>query len=242
MKISNKGFTLAEVLITIGIIGIVSALLISVVISKYKQKNIESKLKKSYTILNQMFIRSEADNGSAINWTWNGSSIDIKNDKKFFETYFGPYLNIIDIKNKNVHEQYNSSGYEMYFQNGNRAPDVYGYIFELSNGYAVLPHIFSTNSATLGSFLIILPDTNKKHLVQGRDVFTFAIVRKNESIVIEPNTYLKWTCNTLTKNRQTFLNRCQGKLDSSGVGAAISCTYLIYCNNWEIPDDYPIKF
>ena len=45
-----KGFTLAEVLITLGIIGVVSALTMPALVANYKKQEAVSKLKKSYTM------------------------------------------------------------------------------------------------------------------------------------------------------------------------------------------------
>lgn len=49
----KKAFTLAEVLITLGIIGIVSALTIPSLINQYKEKVIITHLQKAYTLLQQ---------------------------------------------------------------------------------------------------------------------------------------------------------------------------------------------
>ncbi len=50
-----KGFTLAEVLITLGIIGVISALTISSLIEKYNEKVLVSQVKKTYSTILQAF-------------------------------------------------------------------------------------------------------------------------------------------------------------------------------------------
>ena len=52
-------FTLAEVLITLGIIGVVAALTIPNVVSNYKKKVVETRLAKLYSVLNQAVELSE---------------------------------------------------------------------------------------------------------------------------------------------------------------------------------------
>ncbi len=47
----NLGFTLAEVLITLGIVGVVAALTIPTLISKYKVSVLESQFKKAYSVV-----------------------------------------------------------------------------------------------------------------------------------------------------------------------------------------------
>lgn len=60
----KKAFTLAEVLITLGIIGVVAAITIPSLITKYQKKVIETTLKEDYSIMaqvNRMMIANEVD-------------------------------------------------------------------------------------------------------------------------------------------------------------------------------------
>ncbi len=61
MRIKN-GFTLAEVLITLGIIGVVAAITIPVLMTKMQKKVSATKLIQTYAILNQGFKRYLASN------------------------------------------------------------------------------------------------------------------------------------------------------------------------------------
>ena len=67
-KSRKNGFTLAEVLITLGVIGVVAALTLPSVISNYKEREYIAKLKKSYSILNQAFTAAIVDNETVDNW------------------------------------------------------------------------------------------------------------------------------------------------------------------------------
>ena len=53
----QKGFTLAEVLITLGIIGIVAALTLPSMINNSNKKEFEALLKKQYSALQQAVLR-----------------------------------------------------------------------------------------------------------------------------------------------------------------------------------------
>lgn len=64
----HLGFTLAEVLVTLGIIGIVAALTIPTLVANYRKKVVVSKLKKVYSDLQQAVKLSEADNGTCDTW------------------------------------------------------------------------------------------------------------------------------------------------------------------------------
>ena len=58
------GFTLAEVLITLGIIGIVSAMTIPTLISKYQEMVFTAQFKKAYATINEAFRLAAIDFGS----------------------------------------------------------------------------------------------------------------------------------------------------------------------------------
>jgi prepilin-type N-terminal cleavage/methylation domain-containing protein len=66
-KVSKKkaAFTLAEVLITLGIIGVVAAMTIPNLISSYQKRVIETKLKEDYSIIQQV-IRANTENDTDI--------------------------------------------------------------------------------------------------------------------------------------------------------------------------------
>ena len=62
-KIRRVAFTLAEVLITLGIIGIVAAMTIPTLIANYKDKALESQFKKSYSLFSQVLTGIQGDFG-----------------------------------------------------------------------------------------------------------------------------------------------------------------------------------
>lgn len=51
METSKKAFTLAEVLITLGIIGVVAAMTIPTLVGKYKDKELTTRAKKTYNVI-----------------------------------------------------------------------------------------------------------------------------------------------------------------------------------------------
>ena len=54
----NNAFTLAEVLITLGIIGVVAAMTLPTLIQNNKNKEVEARLKKVYSVMNQAILMS----------------------------------------------------------------------------------------------------------------------------------------------------------------------------------------
>lgn len=83
-------FTLAEVLITLGIIGIIAALTLPSLIAKHQEKVFITKLEKTYSILSSAFQLTVEENASASNW---GLTYDANGGTLLFEK-MKPYLNI----------------------------------------------------------------------------------------------------------------------------------------------------
>jgi prepilin-type N-terminal cleavage/methylation domain-containing protein len=74
----KKGFTLAEVLITLAIIGVVAALTIPAVTKNYKATELKTQFKKSYSILNQAIARMYMEEGVVV------SKIDSPSGNAFY--------------------------------------------------------------------------------------------------------------------------------------------------------------
>lgn len=70
-KMRKLAFTLAEVLITLGIIGIVAAITIPQLINNYKAKRLRTQFLKSYSTIQQAFKEMEADDVSTDPTTYN---------------------------------------------------------------------------------------------------------------------------------------------------------------------------
>ena len=63
MKKFIAAFTLAEILITLGIIGVVAAMTIPSIIIDYQKKHTVEALKKAYSTLDQALVSSIFENG-----------------------------------------------------------------------------------------------------------------------------------------------------------------------------------
>ena len=101
----KKGFTLAEVLITLGIIGVVAAVTIPALVTTYQKRATESQLKKAYSTLVNALRMSEND--PDFNYTppeTYGVTLDTHDAYGIFESYFAPYLQgitLLNTKNNN---------------------------------------------------------------------------------------------------------------------------------------------
>ena len=82
----KQGFNLAEVLITLGIIGVVAAMTMPALIGNYQKKEVVTRLKKAYSIVQQAIRLSELDNEEVQYWETNLSGDEFFN--RYFEKYF----------------------------------------------------------------------------------------------------------------------------------------------------------
>ncbi|MDR1168335.1 MAG: type II secretion system GspH family protein [Heliobacteriaceae bacterium] len=67
---TKNGFTLAEVLITLGIIGVVAALTMPALISNYQQMVVKTQFKKAYAVLQNAWGLAESDGESYECYYW----------------------------------------------------------------------------------------------------------------------------------------------------------------------------
>lgn len=74
MKRKHNAFTLAEVLITLGIIGVVAAMTLPIVVSKYQERVTVTKVKKIYSNLSNAYLLAKSKNGAPSSWATTNST------------------------------------------------------------------------------------------------------------------------------------------------------------------------
>ena len=227
----KKGFTLAEVLITLGVIGVVAALTLPTTIADHRKKETATRLKKSYTVLSQALNMAQADHGDMSNWNANVAAADDPNNEyiaEYVETYIVPYLTNVRYAGLTTLAR---RGYSVYKTvSGVTNTNLSGlsriyYIIEMGDGTT---YFFCRESTGYISVYIDV-NANKKKNVWGRDAFMFQIGYWRNSKNKLAACY-DWD------SREVCLSDC-ARTDSGR-----ACAALIMKSNWEIPDDYPIKF
>ncbi len=123
----GAAFTLAEVLITLGIIGVVAAITIPNLVQNYKKSEASARLKKFNSMMSQAVLMSEQDNGPAENWSTgdDGTNFDLEN---YFTTYLAPYLQYTKTKSLTAIRRYYiylADGTYFYLVKGNCVDVVY---------------------------------------------------------------------------------------------------------------------
>ena len=92
---TKKAFTLSEVLITLGIIGVVMAMTLPALIGKWQKTVFANKVKNAYSVISNAFLMAEQEYGDPTQWDW-GSEQTYENNKRVVETYLLPYLNTVE--------------------------------------------------------------------------------------------------------------------------------------------------
>ncbi len=93
MKNKRKfGFTLAEVLITLGVIGVVAAMTMPVLIQKHQEKVTVVKLKKAYSVLSNAYLMAKTEDENVKNW-YDSYTTTRENSEAFYK-HLKPYLKV----------------------------------------------------------------------------------------------------------------------------------------------------
>jgi len=229
-------FTLAEVLVTIGIIGIVASMTISSLITTYQKKQTIAQLKKAYTVLAQAIERSKVDNEDIKFWNFDMTSSD------FFEFYLKPYMATIN----NVERESNIDYLEYTRPNGRPSSGIVAFwdprtkIITLTDGTTFFLTSYSSVQNT--TFKAINIDINgyKKPNRVGKDYFSFVLHKEYGLIPYgmngSNNIDTSYTIYDRAKMISDFTYGCNKQ---NGAGAGMYCAALILHDNWEIQDDYP---
>ena len=181
---NKKGFTLAEVLITLGIIGVVAAMTIPSLMTAYKAHRFRSQFLKSYSTLQQVVKRMVAEEVSTEASSYAPNTF-YKEFQKFLQgaTDCGSYLQ--GVKNSPVcHYSHRASekGYKAYDKKTN------AYIHYFDDGILAMPDgtsLYFENLNALGNdtsvktpLIFISVDINGYNVkpnVWGIDMFTFQL-------------------------------------------------------------------
>lgn len=209
-------FTLAEVLITLGIIGVVAALTLPSLINNYQKQVIETRLSKFYTTINQAVTNSQIENGDFRDW-------ELTAENNLYDVYLKKYLKITKETNENFQRHiYLPDGSYFYetFSNSDFRDISYCPLGNSCNRPGIDRYRFAFSS--------ILPERTQITLF------------KNP---IEPYTWT-WdgtdintlrTAGTLGCNKENLKTTPTEQPQNQ----AAFCTAVIMVNGWKFPKDYP---
>ena len=237
----KTAFTLAEVLITLGIIGVVAAMTLPTLINNYQKKETISKLKKVYAILGNTTSMAMAEYGDTVTWEL-PNNLSWASSKAFAEKYMIPYLKVARTCENN-----NEAGcsYPIKRLNGqsfnNYNEYTKSYRFYLADGTFIC--IAANNVSSYHDKLVqIIFDINgqKNPNKVGKDVFFLEYFIKPAASNLPAHEYTGriLPANLDYKSRSTILGSghtdfCHKNRDGKG------CLAVIFIDGWEIKNDYP---
>ncbi len=233
--IKNKtAFTLAEVLITLGIIGVVAAMTLPALITKHQQQVTVSALKKNYSILSNAVSQAKSIYGDDL-FSWpafpdyynNQKSI---NHKELLNILKNSGVNIIDITDKHQPqytvvsfcgvEKYKKTNGEDYGTGAGGSTIAWGMLPD-SACWAVNGIKYpNTSEYALDTFFIDINGAKRPNKL-GRDLFVFSLKRNGQVIPYE-------------SSRATWAH-CSNYWQASG----FACAEKIMQDGWQVKDDYP---
>lgn len=216
-KSRNKvAFTLAEVLITLGIIGVVAAMTLPALIQNYKKQQATVRIKKFVSVINQALLAAENDIGPREDWESANGSIEgnLATSEFFINTYIKPYVKNLGVENTIKDDTHVNNRTAIVFSDG------------------------SIMSIKTGACYDIYYDINgeKGPNQQGRDVFLFILCLKKGDCNVESNQVRAFYCaatGTPFPTHEQIINNCKDN--------RIQCTILLEQNSYEFPKDYPVR-
>ena len=221
-NLKNKiAFTLAEILITLGIIGVVAALTLPTLIKNYQKHETVNRLKETYSILYQAIRMSETENGLLETWEIPNTSWDNNTytyGKTFFEQWADEYVRANGVADNDYFPATKNRTYGMVLANGS----VIGF-------------------KPRGTFLEIYTDLNGKKGPNkfGRDVFNIIIskISRNDTYGNFGRSGVYMYGQGLSRTKLTSGDKGCSKTATAHAGDY--CGALIMHDGWKIEKDYP---
>ena len=203
-------FTLAEVLITLGIIGVVAAMTMPSLMQNYKRQQATARIKKFVSVINQALISAENDLGPREDWVI-GEMDNSDSAYNFLNTYIKPYIKSADIEKRTL----------------------------LGMNMATLRFVDGSQmSIKIGACYDIYYDINgeKGPNEKGKDIFVF-ILCKNGGCNYNSNQVRGMYCQPNGEpfpTHEQLIDNCKDRNRGS------YCTILLEQNGYEFPKDYPL--
>lgn len=237
----KKAFTLAEVLITLGIIGVVAAMTLPVLISNYNNKIYINQLKKSYSTFSQGMQKMFAEYNCP-DWACMGMSDDNLNDKNYMMDMFSRAFSMADKNTNSGKIDYVTKIYDAGTDTALSAND-YLFSFNLPDGssWYYFGTLFYSNE-----FVVVVDINGKKKGPNkvGRDVFGMTLTAKGVMAPIFSRNHWKAICSSPVSGHECNAEEMADAYDAamrsdcSKNGAQensyISCFNRILLDDWEV--------
>lgn len=227
----KNGFTLAEVLITLGIIGVVVALTIPQLTTNFRKKETAVRIKKIYSELNQAIKLSEVQNGDFENWAVaENPDNKVEDTKNYVNKYIKPYYKSLKLCGEGMGENNICKAAAVSYASTQ---------YYTNNGVALSFRYISPG------YLTILVDLQpqKAEKIMGRNVFYFST--NNYKKTVMPTGWIKNLTREMALsgyNTSGYTYSCKKVKtndDDMYTDHRHGCTALLMIDGWEFKNDYP---
>ena len=251
--IIKKGFTLAEVLITLGVIGVVAAVTMPTLIQNYQKKQTVTQLKKAYSELSQAISMAQKDLGLMEDWDFANFPTAADRAQSFYDNVLKPNLKIAQYCAPSSGDCWTDDSFTLI---GNKYTTLINGTsgsnsFITASGYSVFYWLHGVGTG--GWFFIDLNGPKKPNIL-GKDIFVFKLNSTRASYkapkvgLIPSDMYrLDEETNMLVPNSRDDIitgnystATGSGSCSKTGIrNQGLTCAALIMVDGWEIKDDYP---
>ena len=192
-SMKKLGFTLAEVLITLGIIGVVAAMTIPTLIANYQEKQTISRLTKAYATISNAYQMAKIENGELYAWGFTRNSTTGTTDpdtgdyeiadgtvenSNLFWAKLTPYLKVV----KHTDTTKDNYQFDTYTLDGRRSGMLTMSTVELADGTTFFggyigDYRCSDTAVTCGDFAVDINGINTEPNTFGKDIFYFDVTK-----------------------------------------------------------------
>ena len=216
----KRGFTLSEVLITIGIVGVIAVLVLPMAISNYQKRVYLTRIKYAYTVLSNAYISAQHELGDPSSWDW-GEDNSGENLKRVLQTYILPYMNVMEVV------PFADKYIGVRIKNGT----TFMFVFDgCTNPETCNPVTLSTLRAVCSTkgLIATVGDPRRNY---SRSDFVIDIKRANNRV-----DFFNWGNSSRNSIKDHSRYGCSKNIEKS---MRLNCGALIFHDGWEIKDDYP---
>ena len=218
-------FTLAEVLITLGIIGVVAAITLPILVQNYQKHVTVNRLKTFYSAMAQAYQASTAQNGDISEWILPNSNAT-SDVQAYYDIYFKPYLKTELPSKQSVSKHKYFLGYA----------NTYTF-YTMSNGA-----IFLFGPSVTSNYIYIIFDINgfQAPNLPGRDIFFMRVIPQKGVVLFGGGG--KHTREELISGVPINGGKdtsCCAKTCATSAYNKHNCAALIQLDGWRILKDYP---
>ena len=257
-KPRRAAFTLAEVLITLGIIGVVAAMTLPALIQNYQKHIALNKLKQTYAQISTGIeaVAAEFDTLPMHNWSCNeGWAEGQYNQENCFYLVFEKigakmYPQATETDKTMCYEgkPYNKYKYATNFGTEYATTDgfnTYSWSAQMPNGACVLWLAYAWTGSNAGKFFIDIDGPYKGYNTFGKDLFVFSYAAGHNGKGLGANGHSIYpTCFSYENNDTARIKMCTSSEAGWGVegcinGNRMNCAAYIMVNGWTMPKNYP---